>query len=284
MAATVARLPDSAAGHALARVAARGLAANPAPAAQLVLAELTNATDPGTRLEAIRGLASDVAGPPDPAAAPAVAGDVVDAADRALIAALAGDHWPVIRQQAAAGMGPRCARVGPRSALVTAVGDDAHVPVRVEAVAALAQCPNAELDQRLLGWIDDGAVPLPVRDRALAAFGERPGATAALLARFERWRGQAFSDDDALRLAIRAATALGQRGAAEAGPALLGAARDQAFPELAATAIRALGLLGPACPAEAPPVLASLLGSDDQQLALAARAAIKTCRASPARP
>ncbi|MBK9031625.1 MAG: hypothetical protein IPL61_09870 [Myxococcales bacterium] len=284
LAATVQRLPDSAAGHALARVAARGLANNRAPAAQLVLAELTDATDPGTRLEAVRGLANGGAGAPAPIAAPGVTGDVADAADRALINVLGADHWPAIRQQAAAGLGQRCGRPGPSAALIAAVDGDVHVPVRVEAVAALAQCPTAALDARFLGWIDDGDVPLPVRDRAIAAYGERPGVTGALLARFVRWRGQAFSDDTALQLAIRAATSLGQRGAAEAGPELLAAARDQAFPELAAAAIRALGALGPACPPAAPALLRGLLGADDQMLALAARAAITTCRAAPARP
>ena len=91
------------------------------------------------------------------------------------------------------------------------------MPVRVEAVAALGQCPSRAVDARLLAWVDDGAQPVPVRDRALAAYGERPGAEVAVLARFAAWRGQAFSDDVALRLAIRAATVLGARGAAMAG-------------------------------------------------------------------
>ncbi len=266
--AAIARLPDAPAGHALARIAARGLAANPAAADALVA--LVAARDPGTRLEAVRGLTAAASDP---------------RGDDAIAAVLAGDDWPALRQAAAAGLGQRCARPAPAAALIAAVDADAHVPVRVEAVAALGQCPSRAVDARLLAWIDDGAQPVPVRDRALAAYGERPGAEVAVLARFAAWRGQAFSDDVALRLAIRAATVLGARGAAMAGPELLAAARDTAFPELAAAAVRALGALGPACPAEAAAVLRGLVGADDQMLALAARAAITQCRpASPARP
>jgi hypothetical protein len=268
VAAAIARLPDAPAGHALARVAARGLAANPAAADALVA--LVAARDPGTRLEAVRGLTAAASDP---------------RGDDAIAAVLAGDDWPALRQAAAAGLGQRCARPAPAAALIAAVAADAHVPVRVEAVAALGQCPSRAVDARLLAWVDDGAQPVPVRDRALAAYGERPGAEVAVLARFAAWRGQAFSDDVALRLAIRAATVLGARGAAMAGPELLAAARDTAFPELAAAAVRALGALGPACPAEAAAVLRGLVGADDQMQALAARAAITQSRpASPARP
>jgi len=266
--AAIDRLPDAPAGHALARVATRGLAANPAAIDALIA--LAAARDPGTRLEALRGLT----------------GAATEArADAAVAAVLAGDAWPALRQAAAAGLGLRCARPAPAAALIAAVGADAHVPVRVEAVAALGQCPSRAIDGQLVAWIDDGKQPLPVRDRALAAYGERPDAEAAVLTRFTAWRGQAFSDDVALRLAIRAATVLGARGAAAAGPALVAAARDTAFPELAAAAARALGALGPACPADAPAVLRGLVGADDQMLALAARAAVTQCRpASPARP
>ncbi|MEZ4402163.1 MAG: HEAT repeat domain-containing protein [Kofleriaceae bacterium] len=278
VAAAIARLPDSPPGHALARVATRGLARNPAPAARLTLAGLVGAADAGTRLDAIRGLALPAAGgPPAATAAPMVTGDVSDAVDRALVTALGGDAWPVIRQQAAAALGLRCQRPGPQAALDRAIDADAHVPVRVEAVAARAQCETPDLDRRLWALID-GQAPLPVRDRALAAQADRPGTAAPLVTRFSRWRGQAFSDDEALRLAIRAATALGQRGATEAGPALLAAARDTAFPELAAAAVQALGALGSACPRDAPALLARYAVGDDQALALAAKGALARCR------
>lgn len=265
LAKTLAALPASAAGHALTRVAARGLGKNPAPGAQPVLATLAAAADPGVRLEAVRALATDAH---------------TDTADGAVVTVLGGDRWPALRQAAAAGLALRCTRPGPRTALITAVGTDAHVPVRVEAVAALASCVDGAVATQFLTWVDDSTLALPVRDRALAAYAEQtgPAATAALLTRLARWRGQAFSDDAALRLAIRAATALGQRAAAEAGAELLAAARDRAFPELATAAVQALGGLGAACPREAPALLRSLLGADEAQLATAARGALRTCR------
>jgi hypothetical protein len=258
-------LPDTAAGRALARIGARGLADNPSLAARATLARLAAAGDPGLRLEAIRGLSAPQDGEPG-------TGPVPDA----LVAALAGDRWPMIRQQAATALGARCAAPRTQDALIAAVGADAVTAVRVEAVAAVASCGRDGLDALLLGWIDDGRQVWQVRDRALAALAERPGASVdvALLTRFKRWRGAAFSDDRALRLAIRAATALGQRAVADAGPELVTAARDQAFPELAAAALRALGAV---CPADAPSVLRAALGADDPGMAQAARAAAATC-------
>lgn len=271
LAAILVALPDDAYGRALARVGARGLAERDEAAAQDALTALAASPDPGTRLEAIRGLALAHAG------APAAGGD------RALIAVIGGDPWPAVRKTAAAALGLRCGRAEPRAALIQAITADAEIPVRVDAVTALGQCPAPDLDTRLLALADDGRTPLPVRDRALAVFAERPRAGAdvtvvALLARFTRWRGQAFSDDDALAMAIRAATALGTLGDARAGAALVEAAGDNAFPELAAAALRALGALGPACPRTAPPLLRTLVASDERQIAIAARAALKTCR------
>ncbi len=268
--AVLARLADDPYGRALARVGAHGLAENSTPEAQVVLATLAAAADAGTRLDAIRGLALE------PAAAAT--------ADRALIAALGADVWPAIRKSAATALGQRCGRPDPRAALIQAIGGDADIPVRVDAVTALARCAAPDLDARLLALADDPATPLPVRDRALAAFADLPRGAAvdvavvAVLARFTRWRGQAFSNDDALRMAIRAATALGSLGDSRAGDALVDAAGDTAFPELGAAAIRALGALGPACPHSAPPLLHSLKGSDERQIALAARAALSRCK------
>lgn len=267
LAAALAALPDDAYGHALARVAARSLAENPAAEARAILVTLAAAADPGTRVDAVRALSQDDA----------------PAADAVLIAILAGDAWPALRKGAAAALGQRCARIAVRDALVAAIGADADVPVRVDAVGALARCPAPDLETRLLALADDGATPLPVRDRALAAYADLPrtttdGAVVALLARFTRWRGQAFSDDDALALAIRAATALGGLGDRRAGAPLLDAARDGTFPELAAAAVRALGALGPACPRDAPAVLRSLVTADDRMIALAARAALARCK------
>lgn len=252
----LAALPDSAAGRALARVGVRGLGDNPRAAA--ALAGLAVHRDPGVRREALRGLAT------------------VDGGDDAVLtAAVTADAWPMNRQQAAATLGGRCARAPVRDALWGVVDADDDTAVRVEAVAAVARCPDATVDARLWTVVDDGKQRLPVRDRALAALAERPAVTEALLTRFNRWRSAAFSDDTALRLAIRAATALGQRGAREAGPALLAAARDRAFPELTAAAVRALG---PVCPPEAPALLRSLLTADDAAIAVAARAAARECR------
>jgi len=272
LASVVAGLPDDPYGHGLARVAARALAENSDGAAQVGLAGLATADDPGIRLESIRGLAIDHAG-----------GSTTDG-DRALIAALTGDAWPAVRRAATAALGLRCGRAEPRDALVAAIAGDAEVPVRVDAVTALARCPTPDLDTRLLALADDAKTPLPVRDRALAAFAERPRGAAvdvavvALLTRFTRWRSQAFSDEPALAMAIRAATALGTLGDGRAGPALVETAADTAFPELAAAAIRALGALGPACPRTAPALLRSLVGNQERQIALAARSALARCR------
>ena len=164
-----------------------------------------------------------------------------------------------------------------RAALERAVAEAQAVEVRVEALAALVTCKAPGVELRLLALADDGAAPLELRDRALALYGVLPGEAGLLLPRFERLRARAFSDEAALRLAARAATALGAIGDAQAARPLLAAARDGTFPDLAAAAATALGALGPGCPPDAAAVLRDLLGHDDRRVALAARGALQRC-------
>ena len=277
-------LPPRPATTALRRLAAQGLARNRHADARVALIELAADGDPGTRLAAIRGLATADAPIDRPTPRPMVTADddlVEGGADRALATALAEDRWPELRREAAAALALRCGRPGPRAALEAAVADVRELSVRIGALAALVTCHAPGIDLRLLALADDGAAPLELRDRAIALYGALPGDALLLLPRFERLRSRAFSDDDALRLAARAATALGQIGDPHAGRALITAARDGTFPELAAAAATALGALGPGCPAEAAAVLRGLLGHDDRRVALAARGALQRCGRSP---
>ncbi len=264
----------------LRRLAAAGLARNRHADARLLLIELVADGDPGTRLAALRGLGSADEPVDLPSPRPAVTADptlVRDSGDRALVTALTGDRWPELRREAAAALGPRCTRLGPRTALEQAVDAEPDLPVRLEALAALVTCRAPGIELRLLAVADDRRAPSDLRDRAIALYGALPGDALLLLPRFERLRGQAFSDDLALRLAARAATALGAIGDPRAGHALVTAARDGTFPELAAAAATALGALGAGCPADAPAVLRALLGHDDRRVALAARGALQRC-------
>ncbi len=258
------RAGDGAHARALRRVAANALGVNDAADARQALAALAGDRDAGTRLAAVRALAE--------------AGDD-DAADRAIATILAGDAWPELRRAAASALGVRCQRQAPRDALDAALERDADLAVRVDALTALVTCKADGIAARLLRLADDGKREPDLRDRAIALYGQLgpPGATAALLDRLDRWRGQAFSDESALRLAVRATTALGVLGDGKAASALLSAARDGAFPELQAAAATALGALGPACPGDAIPLLRSLAQSEQRSVSIAARGAMKRC-------
>lgn len=288
----LARAGDDARARALRRVAAAALGGNSTAVARLALADLSGDRDAGTRLAAVRALATGADdGPLTPVARPGVTADdraARDAADRALSTVLAADAWPELRRAAAAALGLRCARRGPRDALDDALGRDPALEVRIDALAALVTCRAPDIGPRLLRHADDPRAPLPLRDRAVAlhaqlhdepgvAAAARAQAVAALVQRLERWRSQAFSDGDALQLAVRAATALGGLGDGAAGPALVAAARDGAFPELQAAAVGALGALGPACPRDAGSILRALAQSDQRAVALAARGAVRRC-------
>lgn len=259
------RAGDHAHARALRRVAANALGVNASTEARQALAALAADRDAGTRLAAVRALAEE--------------GDD-DAGDREIATILAGDAWPELRRAAASALGVRCQRRGPRDALDAALERDADLAVRVDALTALVACKADGIAARLLRLADDGKREPDLRDRAIALYGQLgpPGATAALLERLDRWRGQAFSDESALRLAVRATTALGVLGDGKAASALLSAARDGAFPELQAAAATALGALGPACPRDAIPLLRSLAQSEQRSVSIAARGAMKSCR------
>lgn len=268
--------------RALRRLVADGLTRNPQADARLWAIELVADADPGTRLAAIRGLTTADEPTDLPRPRPPVTADhelVRDGGDRALVSALGGDRWPELRREAAAALGLRCGRPGPRAALETALTAESDVRVRIEALAALVTCRAPDIELRLLTVADDVRAPADLRDRALGLYGTLPGDVLLLLPRFERLRSRAFSDDTSLALAARAATALGAIGDPRASGALLAAARDGTFPELTAAAATALGALGRGCPAEARAVLERLLGHDDRRVALAARGALQRCGA-----
>ena len=276
--------------NALRRVAAGALGTNPAGAARRALAELAADRDAGTRLAAVRGLATEPNAARTGDAPPPSSEDAAtqEAADAALAGILARDAWPELRRGAASALALRCQRRGPRAALETAITADAEIDVRVDALTALVTCRADGIAARLLRIADDGKAELALRDRAIALYGQlhapAPGgvvpaaAIEALLDRLDRWRGQAFSDESALRLAVRTTTALGALGDRRAAPALVAAARDGTFPELQAAAAAALGALGPACPPDARTLLRALAQSEQRGVALAARGAIDRCK------
>ncbi len=286
------RAGDGALARALHRVAAGALGINPTADARLALAALAAGRDAGTRLAAIRGLATEPT-LDTPGAHPAITADETvarDAGDRALVTVVATDAWPELRRAAASALGLRCDRRGPRDGLDGALAADADLDVRVDALTALVTCRSAGIAARLLRLADDSKAELALRDRAVALYGQlhTPGtagaaavvpaaATDALLDRLDRWRGQAFSDPAALRLAIRAATALGALGDRRAAGPLLAVARDGAFPELQAAAVAALGALGRGCPRDAITLLRALAQSEQRGVALAARGALERC-------
>lgn len=275
----LARAGTDARGRALRRVAAQALGQNPAAAARLALAALAGDGDPGTRLAAVKALAVEpiVTTPGSRPMVTADEGEAQAAADRALGTVLAGDVWPELRRGAAAALALRCQRIGPRTALEDAVARDAELDVKLDALTSLVACQAPGIGERLLRLADDGKAALPLRDRALALYAGLPGDLGALLTRFERWRSQAFSDETALRLAVRTAGALGDLGDRRAAPPLFDAAQDAAFPELQAAAAAGLGALGKACPKDAIPVLRSLAQSEQHAVAIAARGALQRC-------
>lgn len=238
------------------------------------LGALAQAPEPGVRLAAVRGLSGST-----DASWPATASSTVD---NALTRVLAHDGWPEIRRAAAGTLGGRCARLEPARALRVSLESDPDLDVRQDALLALVTCRAsgiAELLQQL--WTSDA--PAPVRQRAvLAAAMLGDGRLAAPLARaLTRWRSEAFSDQHALELALRAAFALGRLGGAAAAPALRAALADSAYPDLVAAAAAGLGELGRACPPEARGELSALSSSPERAVALAARRALARCGAAP---
>jgi HEAT repeat protein len=263
LAAWLGRAGDSARTRALKRVAANALGNNGSADARLALANLAADKDAGTRLAAVRALASDDG----------------EEGDGAIATVLSTDVWPELRRAAASALGVRCQRRGPRDALDTALERDADLDVRIDSLTALVTCKADGIAARLLQIADNGKAEPDLRDRAIALYGQlgAKGATQQLLDRLDRWRGQAFSDESALRLAVRAVTALGVLGDGHAASAIMSAARDGAFPELQAAAATALGALGKACPRDAIVLLRGLAQSEQRSVSIAAKGAVKKC-------
>jgi hypothetical protein len=257
-------LPRGAETSALRQVAVRSLAATPrADGTRFVLAFALD-LDPGVRLAALSALASAD-----------MDGTTPDAIDRLLTNRLAKDHWPEIRRRAAAALGARCQRVAPARALVDAVQQDRDFDVRGDSLTALVQCNAAGVRDLLAKTWDDPKMPPPIRSRAIdlvVALGDRPLA-ATLVARYQRWRGQAITSSEALELAQHAAAVLGRMNPPGAAAALTDALDDSAFPEIVSSAALALGALGRACPNSAKAKLQTLARSEDRSASVARRAA-----------
>ena len=261
-------LGDDPQGAALRRVAAAALAGDRSPAADAVLGGLVGDRDPGVRLAAIKALADH--------ATPAASGA---ATEQALGRVLGGDRWPELRRAATAALGARCPKPGPTGMLEGAADRDADPLVRGDALSALVGCGAPGVAARLYAVAQDGKADRELRFRAvdlLGALGDR-AQTRPLLGLFGAWRRQAFVDDVALGLAVRAAVVLGRLGDPASAAALVDAAGDPAFPELQAAAASGLGELGPACPTSGRAVLDELVRSEQRSVALAARRARAMC-------
>lgn len=234
------------------------------------LATLAQDDDPAVRLALTRGLAA-----PEPSG---LAAEAAARLDGALGKVLATDGWPELRRAAAAALAARCRRPGPAGALERSVEHDSDVDVQQEALVALVACDAPGMAARLVRlW--GSAAPLALRARAvsLAVVLGDPALAQELARALARWRSEAFSDEGALRLAARAAESLGRLGGPSAAPALMAALEELAYPELVAAAAGGLGLLGPACPAEAKARLAALTRSSERAISLAARRALPRC-------
>lgn len=257
-------------------VAARAVAVNPRPDAFDLIVALTTDRDAGVRLAALSALAG-TSGGSEGAWHGAVGADGID---RVLTTSLYTDTWPEVRRFAAQMLGDRCVRPGPAAALKDSLDRDHDLNVRGDALTALVQCKAGGVGELLAKLWDDTKAPLELRRRAVdltVSFGD-PALGAKLVAKFTQWRGAALESEQALQLAQNSAFAIGQLNAPGAAAALMAALDDQAFPEIVAAAATGLGLLRATCPATAVPKLKALTGSDEQQIAAAARRAVAQCR------
>jgi HEAT repeat protein len=273
--ALLAKLPETAERAAFEQVAARAIAVNPRPEAVDVLVELVRAPDPGVRYAALSALGSQEVG----SAGPWHAATNADAIDRVIQTALVSDTWPEVRARAAQMLGARCSRIGPARSLADAVGRDPTLTVRGDALAALVECKANGVGALLAKTWDNGKQPVELRQRAIdlsVGLGDRAVATA-LVGKLAAWRGAALESEAALALAQNAAYAIGRLAPPGAADALLDALEDTAYPEIVAAAATGLGLLGPACPANARTKLRALAHSEEQQIQLAASRAAAQC-------
>ncbi|HEY4182466.1 MAG TPA: HEAT repeat domain-containing protein [Kofleriaceae bacterium] len=270
---TLAALPADNVGAALRQVAVDGLAKTPRPEAAELLATLASDSDPGVRLAAVRSLRAienDAAGPWHVAKP--------DGIDRVLTVALANDHWPEVRREAASVLGTRCQRQDPRDALVASVGKDKNKDVKNEALDSLVTCKAAGIAALLEKTWSSDDTDIDVRTHAVRLAGklEDPALGVKLVGRFTQWRSDALESEAALALAQASATAIAQLDAPGAGKALIDALYDDTYPEIVRAAADALGTMGKKCPAAALPALQEVGASGSDAAAAAARAA-KLC-------
>jgi HEAT repeat protein len=251
---------------ALRRIAVAALGRIGGPRAREALATATRDPDPGVREAAADAMA----------ARPRSAGAA--AADRALADLLTRDSWSRVRRAAATALGTRCKEPGPADALRGAIRTDADVEVRRAALSALATCRARGVVRLFLELAADRGQPVGVRTHAvrlLGGLGDR-SVTAPLSSALGRERERAFSDADAIQMAIALSYALGALGDPAAATALTAAAEESsAFPEIQAAAATALGAL---CPPGAAGLLRKLAGTAQHQVQAAARAAARRCR------
>jgi HEAT repeat protein len=205
--------------------------------------------------------------------------DGEETGDRALAGLLGKDSWPLVRRATAGALGRRCGRSQPAArALFDAVAGDDDTDVRIAALSALTDCRAAGVGDFLLKIADEDDYPPPLRVRAATLIGalEDPRYCKRAVDLFERRRRETWNSAPALQIAAAAAGALGVLGCDEATDPLVGAATDDAFPELQAAAVTALGQL---CPRgkKVRALFDRLAGSDHGRVALAARSARAAC-------
>ena len=255
---------------ALRRIAVVALGRVGGPRSRQALATATRDPDPGVRETAAEAIAARPRG---------AQGAATAAADPALAELIRSDGWARVRRAAATALGTRCREAGPAQALRGAIRSDADLEVRRAALSALATCRARGVTRLFLEVAADRGQPVGVRTQAVQLLGglRDRSATAPLAAALGRERERAFSDADAIQMAVALAYALGTLGDPAAAPALMSAADESsAFPEIQAAAATALGAL---CPAGAAGLLRKLAGTAQHQVSAAARAASRRCRA-----
>jgi len=273
--ATLASYPADQSTAAYKQVAARAVAVNARPDASDLVISFTRDRDPGVRLAALAALSTATG----TAAGPWNGDAGIDGIDRVIMTMLARDSWPDVRRASATALATRCTRPGPAAALTDAVAKDADLGVRADALTGLVECKATGIVDVLQKLWDNGKAPLELRGRAVdltANLGDLQ-LGAVLVAKYRQWRVAAIESEEARALAQRAAFAIGRLAPRGAVEALLDGTRDEAFPEIQATAATGLGLLGKACSATARQRLVDLTSSDDAQVSTAAKRAAAIC-------
>jgi len=263
--AALGRTGSDARGNALRRVAAAALARNPSSSARKILVSLSGDADPGVRKQV--------------AAAIGQRGDGDATTDRALASMLGSDRWPLVRRATAGALGTRCGRSETAAhALAGTVERDDDLEVRIAALSSLAACAAPGIADLLVKIAGKSAYPTPLRVQAATLIGvlDDPGNCKRAVALFQRSRRETWSSEPALRIASATAGALGALGCTQATDTLVSAASDEAFPELQAAAVTALGHVCPRAP-KVRRLFDRLVGSGSRAVALAARSARKAC-------